>query len=340
MGGNGTRRKYLKLMISLAVTAGLFFLFARSFPLSSVAAAFHDLRWGWVGAALCAYAASTFIRVRRFRVMGISILPLTALVQISYLHYFLSNLLPLRSGELAFVYLLNKDRGAPLSVNIASLLVVRMFDFLAIVVWFFIALVVLFPDRIAAFDPMTLGALLVLAILIFLLLMLLWMRAAVGKMVYIALKPFERRHPDWKETWTRFWNDFGLSVDRLKNRHALYSIAWQSLAGWLCIYFITACFMAALGTPLGFWESTFITSFPPIASLIPLGTVGNFGTVETGWTVGLLGVGIPLEQAVPLSVALHILTILLQAVTALQAWVWRKMRRTKTVQGSVEAPAS
>jgi uncharacterized membrane protein YbhN (UPF0104 family) len=124
------------------------------------------------------------------------------------------------------------------------------------------------------------------------------------------------------------WQELGAALDILKNKIILFKVLFYSLAGWCLLYLLTILFLKAIGIRMGFWPAVFVTAFPPIASLIPLGTFGNFGTVEAGWAFGFTVVGFSVETAIALSLAMHIFTLLMQAVMVVPAWIARGVYRS------------
>jgi glycosyltransferase 2 family protein len=209
---NFLKSKYFKWTISAVLTLGLLFLLSKQISFEKIPEIFSHVSWVWFAAALVIYYVSTLIRAERFRVLGIRGLPLWKLSNISLIHYFLSNLLPFRSGELSFVYLVNKDKAAGFAANVSALVLARIFDFLAVVVWLIASIVMLFPERLKSLDPIVLAAFGLMLFLLAALTLLLFGRRVVGLLSVISCICFTRAFPIWKadfwkngRNWARPW---------------------------------------------------------------------------------------------------------------------------------------
>ena len=322
---NILRTKVFRWSISVTVTAGVLFLLSLQVSLSSLAAVFGNLSWSWFAGGVFIFFLSTILRAWRLKYLGMRQVSLRTLMNISFFHYFLSGLLPWRSGEFSFLYFSKKDGKVPFPVAVSALIISRLFDFLSVIIWVIVGIVFVFPEKIVNFDPLvvSVGALLLAFTMVFL--SLLFGREFIQRVVFSISQTLGLQRFELSRKIAERWHKFSSEVELVKNHKTLSLVFALTLPAWFLIGLVTLFFMRGLGFSAGLWQMVFITSFPPIATLLPLGAFGNFGTIEAGWSLGLITIGFPSGSALTLSVALHLLTILMQLIgvlyaLALRAW--------------------
>jgi len=326
------KSKFFRWFFSVAITVFLAWIFSTQVSFDDLKDVFSKFRWPFSVLALGVYFISSLIRTRRFQVLGIAKISFSQLLNISFIFYFLTGLLPFRSGELSFIYLINRDRAASIPVNISALLLARIFDFVAVIVWLLISMIIIFPGKFLAFDPLVMSAVGVLFLGLIFLSIILFARGFVTRIIIFLFRLLRARQHHLEKKILETWQELGGALDVLKKRGVLGTVFAYSMLGWLFLYGVTIFFMMSFGESITFWQAIFITSFPPLASLVPLGALGNFGTVEAGWAFGLGLVGFGLKQAIALALGLHVLTILMQAAAAIYALAARKMDRFRDSQ--------
>ena len=88
-------------------------------------------------AACFVYFSSNYFKALRFKVLLKEFkISMPKLYVIASYHNFLNQIFPARTGELTFVYYLNKIGNANLSKGLHSLLITRIFDFIIVSVFF------------------------------------------------------------------------------------------------------------------------------------------------------------------------------------------------------------
>ncbi|OGZ97686.1 MAG: hypothetical protein A3D41_03280, partial [Candidatus Sungbacteria bacterium RIFCSPHIGHO2_02_FULL_41_12b] len=124
--------KTIKLLISLIVAAGLIFLLARSFNFSDFATLFYKVNWFYILFAFLFYLLVNLVRSWRFNLLLGNSVMFRDVASISFIHNFLVSLLPFRTGELSYAYLLKKYRGVSISTGLGTLFLARFFDILIV----------------------------------------------------------------------------------------------------------------------------------------------------------------------------------------------------------------
>ncbi len=110
--------------------------------LSKIWSEVHQMRWGWVCAALLFDAAVYLFHGLRWQMMlrPIARVPFLQSVIAIYVGLFTNEVFPLRAGELVRCFLLAQSTEIPLSVTFASALIERIFDGIWLMACFFITL--------------------------------------------------------------------------------------------------------------------------------------------------------------------------------------------------------
>jgi uncharacterized membrane protein YbhN (UPF0104 family) len=64
-----------------------------------------------------------------------------------------------------------------------------------------------------------------------------------------------------------------------------------------------------------------------LANLLPFNLIGNFGTLEAGWTAAFVGLGVPADVAAATGLACHLWAAVFVAVYGALAWLALSMKR-------------
>jgi uncharacterized membrane protein YbhN (UPF0104 family) len=113
-------------------------------------------------------------------------------------------------------------------------------------------------------------------------------------------------------------------MDRLESELAGMQSARQApllllstLAIWIPSYLMFYWLLQSFGTPFSFWGTVFASTLSTVTTLLPVGTIGNFGTTEAGWTMGLVLLGASKEQALATGLSTHIVGFALAGIIGL-----------------------
>ena len=65
----------------------------------------------------------------------------------------------------------------------------------------------------------------------------------------------------------------------------------------------------AMGIDMTFWTVLFASSFAIITTILPVQGIGGFGTMEGGWTIGLMAMGVTKGIAISSGFSYHIIVL-------------------------------
>jgi uncharacterized protein (TIRG00374 family) len=234
-------------------------------------------------------------------------------------HNIINNILPARTGELSYIYLLKRHK-IPLEERIASLLMARMFDFIMIACFFLISVLLLtkLPYIIA-------GAFWIIAIsLIFLVLLLMMLlysgdsfKSTINK---IAVK---LKISNFKITKRilKLIEDTLSSFNSIGSRQIIIKSTVLSIFIWTTLYLAYYLFTKAFQVELEFFEIIVIASFLALLPLLPFYSVGGFGTTEVTMTILFVAFGIPEAVAIVVSFGLHIIGLIITIILGILGFV-------------------
>ncbi len=222
-------------------------------------------------------------------------------------HSMANNVMPFRTGELAFVYLAKARMNVPIAVGAAAVVVARLYDILAICLMF-IGAMLLAGDGHGYFARLTPAIVFSAAALALLIAAILWLSRLFSSATARAfsagiLKKLQARveqacgycatlRPGKSVAWI-----FSLTV-----------LMWATQA--LNFYILAA----VMGLYLGFWAAIAGSLLAIIFVSLPIQGVGNFGSFELAWAAIFAALGAPVAVAVSSGFAVHVVVLALTAL--------------------------
>lgn len=215
-------------------------------------------------------------------------------------------ILPLKLGELSYIYLLKKDQRSSIPQGVSSLVVVRIFDLLAIALLFvLISLLVRLPQNLSVYFYSVLAFVGVLLVIIVLMLALARFASPILNFIFglrlVQKLPFA---PKIRGAAQSIFDEL------IQYRPGQYAL-WGGLAlvEWLVNYASFHVLLLGIGMTPTFFDTVVCVTFAALASVLPINSFGNFGTQEAGWATGLVLLGYPQEIAITSGFATHLLTL-------------------------------
>lgn len=256
---------------------------------------------------LCIY----FLRALRFHIQLNKEISIQNLFHIGCVHNMLNYLLPARTGEFSYVLLLKSEHNKTTGEALGTLIIARIFDFITISV-FFLLFFLFCKDLTVDFSFLIeIGILFLFLMVIFL----------FGLLIYgnIFLKIIKK--------WAHYINfekfHFGdYILDKSKetiecfekfktgNINMHISIIILSIGIWVLFYLLLYIIAISMGIHLEPVQILFASSFAVFSTVLPIQGIGGFGTMEAGWALGFIAVGIPKEVAVSTGFGFHLILLL------------------------------
>lgn len=307
-----------KAALGLLITLALFRLLFEFIDVDDLRDLYQRLRWGpWLlGAALWmgVYAARTV----RFRLLAPET-PRGTMFWITAVHTVLIRLLPFRTGELSYGILVKRAGTAGLGESLLGLLLLRIMDATTVVVVFSVTLLAwggsYLGDRAIGLAVATgVGAVGVLGILA--LPRLLRGTLAASRRVAAALGLSEAR-------LVRVALDRGAgAVEALGrvDRGTLARLGLVSLVQWMLTFATFYAILTGFSTPVGPAQTILGATASVVSGFLPIGGIGTFGTLEAGWSLGFVLVGLDEATAVATAFGVSLSTLAYSVPPGLLGW--------------------
>ncbi len=135
-------RRWLPLVIGIAVSAVFLYIGLRGLKLSDVWHDMRDINFGWVLVGATVYFGAVWGRTWRWHYLLRSIKPISlrALFPVVVIGYMGNNVYPFRAGEVIRAYVLKRNEEVNVSASLATIVIERIFDGLVMLIFVFVAL--------------------------------------------------------------------------------------------------------------------------------------------------------------------------------------------------------
>lgn len=297
-----------------------------------------DPRWLLVGLGF--YMFANMLRSVRFSTLfRADYSPLRLLPEMFAVSLF-NNILPSRSGELSFPYFMKTRHGMAVGQSTAALLVVRIFDYLAVALLYVVFSLLNLNQLPASATPVILT---VAALLLISLLLLATMPWLGRQFLRLAERVMSRLGLAETRSGTVLLRVTRRAVEAFEGmrtpRTYGFTIGW-SLLIWLVTFGWFWAFMRAMGLAQSYPQVIMGGTFAMLAKAIPLITVGGFGAHEAGWALGFRLVGMDLDVAIASGFAVNILTLAASLIFGGAALVFMRLQARHRDQGQELMPRS
>ena len=254
------------------------------------------------------YACSYVFRALRFHILLNRDVGLRDLFNIVCVHSMVNNILPARTGELSYIYLLKKLHNKKAGEGFATLFVARVFDVITIATLFFISTLMIRDLPAIIMNTVWVIALLMLLIVIFLIILLYFGESFLNKI----RRFFERFNLDKKyfvDYLLRKGEETVESFEKIKSNWRVFELITVSIGIWLSLYALNYMLVLAMHINLAFFAVLLGSTFLIFTTILPVQGIGGFGTIEGGWAVGFIAVGLTKEVAISSGFVVHIISL-------------------------------
>jgi len=279
----------------------------------------------FVLAGFILYTCSYFFRAWRFHILLNKEVSIKDLFDIGCVHNAINNLLPARTGEISYVYLLKRINNKTTGDGVATLVVARIIDFIALIILFFIAIIL-----IKDIPRIILDALWIIAFFaIFLLIVLIILLTRGKKFVIYVQKTAEKLHGE-KNPWVVYFLRKGYetveSLDKIQIKKDIAVLIASSLLIWGFNYFVVYLLMRGMNFQLSILLVILGGTFILLTTVLPIQGIAGFGTTETIWTLVFVPLGLSLDQAIISGFCYHIIIIIYFSILGSYGWIAIQMR--------------
>jgi glycosyltransferase 2 family protein len=284
------------------------------------------------------HMATYVLRSIRFRLLIHSARPpLGSLFEIVTVHNLTNHVLPFRTGELSYFYLVRSLHRVPVTEGLGTLAICRIMDFMAFTLYYPLAVVHLHLQGFAF--PLHVWTVLWTVLPFFLLsAALLIVLALRGRALAGFLRRILGRRPSLSSRWMdrilEKIEETACSFQHLGERKVYVGAFLLSMAILGLVYVIGYVLLAGMGYRMGIPLVVFCSTFASLGMLLPLYSFGGFGTLEAGWTVGCLAAGFSKEMGMASGLSFHIIVLGYVSIMGLYGlarigkagWAWNRIQ--------------
>ncbi len=276
------------------------------------------------------------LRCLRFRLLIHSARPkIGSLFEIVAVHNLLNHVLPFRTGELSYLYLIRSLHGVPVAEGVGTLAICRIMDLMAFALFYPIAIILLYLQGFA-FPSYVWTVLWAVVPLFFILAGILVVLALRGKvLVQFLRRLLDRSRLSGSAMTDRILDkldEAAYSFEHLGTRKVYLGAFLLSLVMLGIIYFVTYILLAGMGYPMQILLVVFCSTLASLSLLLPLYSFGGFGTLEAGWTVGCVMAGFSKEMGMASGLTFHMIVLGYVSIMGLYGfarigragWAWNK----------------
>ncbi len=290
-------KKIVKLLLPIIATFFLLWYLFRQTTLSDISATFQKSSPLYMLIGFGLYILCNILRGMRFKFLIKEKIPSLTIINIAFVNNMANNMFPAKTGEVSYPYLLKKS-GISLPMSLSSLLVARLYDFIALS---FIFLLTLFfaviPFALPKEIMVITGSILIIAII--LVSLVIYGNHALKKIIKKLFKG-------------RLYEEKVLEIFDLSGEHRAKtgSLLVVSVLLWIINFTSLFFILQSLHIAVTIWQTFFICIFYVFLPLLPFNGIAGFGTAEAYWSAMFILFGISQEIAIVSSFSFHIINVL------------------------------
>jgi glycosyltransferase 2 family protein len=304
--------RFIQIVATLITIILVAFLFTQV-SIKDVIATLLSIKPAFLIAGFILYTGSYFFRAWRFHILLNKEVSIKDLFHIECIHNMMNNVLPARTGEISYVYLLKKVNSRTTGEGLATLMVARIFDFIIISALFILSL---FINRDSSSGLMKYLWICVSFLIIMMILIALLILS--GNWTIRQIKLFFELFHIKTTSIGQFIIDKSeetilcisrISKDKTTTFRILGFIFILSIFIWITIYTMTFFLIYAMGFKLSYSIVLLGSTFAILSSVLPVQGIGGFGTTEGAWVVGFVLLGISRDDAISSGFGYHIIVL-------------------------------
>jgi len=317
-----------RLIFSILITAGILFFLLLQISFKDLYALLRTIDPLWAALGSIAYLLATLFRALRFKwLLHSKGIPFSDLFRITAFYHLSLMVLPSKLGELSYPYLLKKISAMNVTEGLASLIVSRVYDF-------FIILVILLFVSIGFEGLFEVHPFLIILLVVLLLGFLVFALSYMSSFLRCFSNVLERISHGIGSRNVRFFlwiqkkmSEMAEDFYAIKARKTYFPVSVTSLASWIMIFCTFYAYMKGFGINIPLAKMIFGSTIGVIANALPISGIGNWGTLEAGWTAGFLMVGLSKEKAIATGFGVHIIIFIVCAIISFFCWVTFKRQK-------------
>ena len=298
------RTSRMNFFIGVLLAGVLLFFILQSVDMEALRNTFAMVSWPLFALSAGFYALNSFVRAIRFRYALYGKLSASALLSVVFILSFLNSVLPTRTGELSYVYLVRKLKHDSVPENVASLVVSRLYDVICASLFVLSSIAFISPIFMNGEKLIiVLGVLCAVSVVISC--ALLFKSDWVRKFFHAVFSWNFFKKFQWFQAMGSVILDIENSISRMSGSSFSIPLFLLAFLSWFLNFIHLWLLLLSIHLPLSFWASVFIFALPGMIAFLPLQPIFGIGTFEASLSVGFLVLGFSAETALQSSIVLH-----------------------------------
>jgi len=227
-------------------------------------------------------------------------------------------ILPARTGELSYVYVLTRRFGFPLEIGVSTLMVALVFD---LVIVFSLIIISIIIVGINTYSISSVSVIIIAAVLLVIsLLILFYLSKVISFFLFIFEKILKRLRVSEKKIIYKIYNkliDINENIKIIRKRGIYWKVYLTSIAirilKFSSYYLIIYAIMKPMGynfDNLSYWVILLATAAAEISAVLPTHALAGYGTYEGTFARALIMLGFSRNTAIVSGFSFHTIILL------------------------------
>jgi hypothetical protein len=299
-------RRAFTMILSILLSIAVMIFVVNKLEWQTVRDTFSDLNWIWLTAALLVFMINYILRTLRFQAL-IHTRPVSfsKLMGITCLHGMFNYLMPAKTGEFSYLFLLNRFLQVTVTESTATLFVARFFDF-ATIALFLPVVVAVFWEQLPS--GISYIALIFCGIICAIGGGGIWLLRH-GRVAETSPQDNRISNP-WVARFVELWRDLVKGLCLIDKRGQYWRFLLLTIGIWLCVYTNFYFIVLSMEYSPSYLQMVAVSIIMVPLTLLPLQGFANIGTHEVGWVAAFTLFGQPQEVSLAIAASSHIILLL------------------------------
>ncbi|MGE5473057.1 MAG: lysylphosphatidylglycerol synthase transmembrane domain-containing protein [Ignavibacteriales bacterium] len=308
------KKKSVTVIISIIITIISFYILFSIVDIKKLIISMKNINFEYFFIGVIFYLVTYIFRSLRFYVyLKEKKIKYLSILFITFLHQFYYRIMPIKTGEISFIYILKKNNNVSIGESGVILLAIRVLEVIALGIIFLVSSIFISNKEITLENICV--SIIVIAIFI---LFLLFLPRIISIISNIAISLNKKND---NQILIKISNILNIMEDKfhevVASKVKLIEVLFLSLGLWLTLYFSMFFWIKALNIDFSFSKTIVGSLLAVLTTILPVTGIGGFGTTEAGWAVGLTILGMSNKDAISSGIANNLFSFIIICVLGL-----------------------
>lgn len=311
-------KKKIKIVLSIFITLFTIYFVAKYININDIYAIYNTISLSTILKAFIIYYFIYILRALRFReLLKHYDVKIKDLIYTSIVHGFYNRILPVRTGELSFVYLTKKRNNIDINMGVETIILARLYDLTSISILFLFSII--FSGYFYNYSKTLI--IIVIVMLILSTIFCLYFKFFIKFIKYI-LKHLNIFNKFSEGNRNKLNNRIDEGTTKYKSFIILNII---SIGQWILLYFVFYILLKDISSTFTYSKVMLGSVYSNITNTIPASGVGGFGTMEAGWVLGFSILGFDKTFAFKTGFLINVITFIIIVIFGIFAILYDKI---------------